>query len=104
VGKLRIKLPKTTILVLGIFPRGGNDDDTARQKNMKVNKLICNIGDEDRMIHYRDIGATFLDGRRMKPDLIPDGTHPNQKGYAAWAEAMEPIVSKLLGETNPVAK
>jgi lysophospholipase L1-like esterase len=56
------------------------------------------------MIHYRDIGATFLDGRRMKPDLIPDGTHPNQKGYAAWAEAMEPIVSKLLGETNPVAK
>ena len=104
VGKLRNKLPKTKILVLAIFPRGSNDDDTARQKNMKVNKLICNIGDEDRMIHYRDIGATFLDGRRMKPDLIPDGTHPNQKGYAAWAEAMEPIVSKLLGETNPVAK
>jgi len=104
VGKLRIKLPKTKILVLGIFPRGGNDDDTARQKNMKVNKLIANIGDEDGMIHYRDIGATFLDGRRMKSDLIPDGAHPNQKGYAAWAKAMEPIVSSLLGETTPIGK
>jgi beta-glucosidase len=104
VRKLRIKLPKTKILVLGIFPRGGNDDDTARQKNMKVNKLISNIGDEDGMIHYRDIGATFLDGRRMKSDLIPDGAHPNQKGYAAWAKAMEPIVSSLLGETTPIGK
>lgn len=104
VGKLRNKLPKTKILVLAIFPRGSNDDDTARQKNMKVNKLISNIGDDDGMVHYRNIGATFLDGRRMKSDLIPDGTHPNQKGYAAWAKAMEPIVSKLLGETTPVAK
>jgi lysophospholipase L1-like esterase len=98
VGKLRRKLPETKVLVLAIFPRGGNDDDTARQKNMKVNKLIAGIGDGDEMVHYRDVGDAFLDGRRMRGDLIPDGAHPNQKGYAAWAEAMEPHIAELLGE------
>ena len=34
----------------------------------------------------------------MNGDLVPDGTHPNEKGYAAWAEAMEPVIAKLLGE------
>ena len=98
VEKLRRKLPKTKVLVLAIFPRGGNDDDSARQKNMKVNQLIADIGDDDEMVYFRDIGDTFLNGRRMKGDLIPDGSHPNEKGYAAWAEAMEPMIVELLLE------
>ncbi|MGI9239731.1 MAG: GDSL-type esterase/lipase family protein, partial [Verrucomicrobiales bacterium] len=98
VDKLRRKLPGTKVLVLGIFPRGANDDDTARQKNMRVNGLIANIGDGDEMVYFRDIGDAFLDGRRMRGDLIPDGAHPNERGYAAWAEAMEPLISELLDE------
>ena len=98
VEKLRRKLPDTRILVLAIFPRGGDDRDGARQKNMAVNRLIESIGDEDPMVRFLDIGATFLDGRKMRADLIPDGTHPNRKGYAAWAEAMEPTIAEMLGE------
>ena len=95
VDKIRNKLPRTKVLLLAIFPRGGGDDDGARQKNMKVNKLIADIGDGD-MIHFLSINDTFLNGRRLKHDLIPDGTHPNAKGYAAWAEAMEPKIKELL--------
>ncbi len=98
VKKLRTKLPKTKVLVLAIFPRGGNDDDGARQINMKVNKRIADIGDGDPMVQFRNINDTFLNDRRLKQDLLPDGTHPNEKGYAAWAEAMEPILQELLGE------
>ncbi len=97
VQLLRRKLPKTKILVLAIFPRGGNDDDGARQINMKVNELIKNIGD-DKKVFYANINQAFLNGRRMKHDAIPDGTHPNEKGYQLWAEAMEPLVKKLMGE------
>ena len=97
VQKLRKRLPQTKVLVLGIFPRGGNDDDGARQINMKVNRLIENIGDGE-WVHYANIGHAFLNGRRMRGELIPDGSHPNDKGYAAWAAAMEPILAKLLGE------
>jgi beta-glucosidase len=100
VKQLRTKLPQTKVLVLAIFPRGGGDDDGARQINMRVNDLIADIGD-DKMVHYLNINEAFLNGRRLRQSLIPDGTHPNEKGYAAWAEAMEPTISKLLGE-NPV--
>jgi len=100
VKKLRTKLPQTKVLVLAIFPRGGGDDDGARQINMKVNDLTSGIGD-GKMVHYLNINEAFLNGRRLRQNLIPDGTHPNQKGYAAWSKAMEPTISKLLGE-NPV--
>ena len=29
---------------------------------------------------------------------MPDLLHPNAKGYAIWAEAIEPTVKKLMGE------
>jgi lysophospholipase L1-like esterase len=38
----------------------------------------------------------------MRGDLIPNGTHPNANGYAAWAVAMEPILAKLMNE-DPIA-
>ena len=97
VKKLRTKLPQTKVLALGIFPRGAGDDDSARQINMKVNELVSSIGD-GKMVHYLNINEAFLNGRRLRQNLIPDGTHPSEKGYAAWAEAMEPTLAKLLGE------
>ena len=101
VKKLRTKLPKTKVLVLGVFPRGSDDNDGARQINMKVNRLIENIGDGE-WVHYADISKAFLNGRRMRGDLIPDGTHPNAKGYAVWAAVMEPFLAKLMNEA-PIA-
>lgn len=95
VAKLRKQLPTTKVLVLGIFPRGGGDEDGARQINMKVNELISDIGD-GKMVHYLDMEDTFLDGRRLKPGLMPDGTHPSAAGYAAWAEALEPTIERLM--------
>jgi beta-glucosidase len=29
---------------------------------------------------------------------MPDGLHPNEKGYDIWVKAMEPSLAKLLGE------
>jgi lysophospholipase L1-like esterase len=30
---------------------------------------------------------------------MPDLLHPNERGYQIWAEAMEPLVKQLMGET-----
>ncbi|MCP4847823.1 MAG: hypothetical protein GY899_07755 [Verrucomicrobiaceae bacterium] len=95
---LRSKLPKTKVLLLGIFPRGGNDDDTARQVNMQVNRLISKFPDEFKMVSYLNINETFLTGRNLRHDLIPDGSHPNEKGYTAWAKAMEPTITRMMSE------
>ena len=96
-AKMRCKLPKTKILILGIFPRGAAPSPQ-REKNAKAGKLAWQIADNN-MIYYLNINGHFLgaDGTLPK-DVMPDLLHPNEKGYKIWAEAIEPTVAKLMGE------
>jgi lysophospholipase L1-like esterase len=98
VEKLQAKLPKIKVLVLAIFPRGPNNDDHLRQVNAKANEIIAKLADNQK-VFYLDIGPKFLaaDGTLSK-DIMPDLLHPNEKGYAIWAEAIEPTVAKLMGD------
>jgi lysophospholipase L1-like esterase len=100
VEKLRAKLPQTKVLILGIFPRGTNNEDRLRKVNMKASEIAAKLAD-GKMVFYLDIGPKFLssDGTLSK-DIMPDQLHPNAKGYQIWAEAMEPEVAKLMGETK----
>jgi lysophospholipase L1-like esterase len=98
VGRLRTKLPETKVLVLGIFPRGPDDQNDRRQVNMKTNEIVAKLAD-DKAVFYLDIGQKFLkDDGTLGKDIMPDLLHPNAKGYEIWAEAIEPTVAKLMGE------
>ena len=96
VRKLRSKLPKTKVLLLGVFPRGELPADPLRAKNVAINSLIKNAGDQ-RMVHYLEINDKLLkaDGSQDR-DVMPDLVHLSPQGYEIWADAIEPIVAKLL--------
>jgi beta-glucosidase len=96
-AEIREKLPKTKILMLGIFPRGAVPFPM-REKNARASELASEIAD-GKHIFYLNINDKFLeaDGTLSK-DVMPDLLHPNEKGYEIWAEAMEPMVKKLMGE------
>ncbi len=98
VEKLRTKLPNTKVLLLGIFPRGKDNEDPWRQINDKVNKLIAKL-DDGKMVFYLDIGPKLVaaDGT-ASTDVLRDLVHLSAKGYAIWAEATEPMVAELMGE------
>jgi lysophospholipase L1-like esterase len=98
VEKLRMKLPKTKILVLGIFPRGPDKEDAKRKVNEGANEIIKGLAD-GQMIQYLDIGPKFLaeDGTLSK-EVMPDLLHLNEASYRTWAEAIEPKVKELLDE------
>ena len=98
VDKLRQDLPKTKILLLAIFPRGKDSAEPRRQVNEETNQIISKLAD-DQAVYYLDIGNKFLqpDGTLPK-DIMPDFLHPNDKGYEIWAEAIEPMVARLMGE------
>jgi beta-glucosidase len=98
VERLRTKLPQTKVLVLAIFPRGPNNEDHLRQVNTKTNAIIEKLAD-GKDVFYLDIDPKFLaaDGT-LSTDIMPDLLHPNAKGYKIWAEAIEPMVKKLMGE------
>jgi lysophospholipase L1-like esterase len=97
VKKLREKLPETKVLVLGIFPRGADDNDPRRQTNRKANELIAKLAD-GRMVEYLDIGPAFLsDDGSLSKEIMPDLLHLSPKGYQIWAESIEPHVQRLMG-------
>lgn len=101
VNTVRQKLPKTKILLLGIFYRG--EKPNAEQKKLaETNRIIARLAD-DKTIWYMNINKTFLrpDGTIPK-ELFPDFEHPSPEGFRLWAEAIEPKVAELMGD-QPVA-
>ena len=108
VQLLREKLPTTKILLLAIFPRG-EKVTTERDVLATANRIAAKLAD-GKSIFYQDINHLFLnpDGG-VKASLMPDFEHPNETGHRAWASAIEPLVSKLMGdaplpEMPPAAK
>ena len=100
VGKLQNDLPDMKILLLGIFPRE-NTPGEIRAKMDAVNTSVSELADNYKTF-YLDIGREFLqpDGT-LPPEIMPDFLHPNAEGYKIWAAAIEPLVSRLLGEMSP---
>jgi len=95
---LRAKLPETKILLLAIFPRSERPDER-RKVCEETNALIAEL-DDGRWIHYLDIGDKFLEPDGTLPEkIMPDFLHPNEAGYRIWAEAVEPTLARLLGDT-----
>lgn len=96
-AELRTRLPKTKILVLGIFPRG-DKPSPQREKNAAASEMASQIAD-GKHVYYLNINDKFLTADGTLPrDVMPDVLHPNEKGYQIWAEAIEPTVKKLMGE------
>ena len=91
------RLPKTRILLLGIFPRG-EKPDANRQRIGEINQILAKLDGHDQ-VTFLDFGAKFLspDGT-ISRTIMPDFLHPNAEGYQIWADAMEPTLVKLLAE------
>jgi lysophospholipase L1-like esterase len=95
VKTLRDKLPKTKILLLGIFPRSPKPD-AARERIKAVNDKIQHLADGNH-VTYLDISKSFLnaDGT-ISPKIMPDYLHLSPKGYRLWADAIEPTLWSMM--------
>ena len=95
---LRMRLPSTKILLLGVFPCCASVDDPRRKLNVAINDRLQAYAD-NRQIFFLDLSRYFLDDQgRLIQDLMPDYLHPNERGYQVWADGMEDMVRKLLDE------
>jgi lysophospholipase L1-like esterase len=96
VAEFRKRQPQAKVLILGIFPRGLAADNAFRPSIKAINERLATMAD-NQQVFYMDIGDRFLapDGT-LPADVMPDGLHPNEKGYRIWAEAMAPRVKELL--------
>lgn len=112
VETIRKRHPETRILVLRIFPRGGDDEEgvsppsfnssaTCIETCRRAGELTSRLAD-GKKVFWLDINHLFLraDGR-INTELMWDLLHPSPAGAELWAKAVMPTLKKLLRD-NPV--
>ena len=114
VTTIQKRHPKTKILVLRIFPRGGDDEkgisppafnsspkciETCRQAGELTRQLA-----DGKKVFWLDINHVFLqpDGN-INTELMWDLLHPSPRGAETWVNAIMPTLRKLLND-KPVPK
>jgi len=97
LDEIHQRQPQAHVILMAIFPRGPKPD-ALRAKLDTTNKLLAQFAAPSR-VTFLDIGAKFLqpDGTITR-EIMGDYLHPTGKGYEIWAEAIEPLLVKLLGE------
>jgi beta-glucosidase len=97
VKVIKTRLPDTTVIVLGVFPRGQSGD--AVQKPLaKLNQLNSKL-ENGRDVRYLDISKSFLDNNGAVPlKIMPDLLHLSPEGYRIWADAIKDYLVEILDD------
>jgi len=97
---IRTKLPKTKILLLGIFQRR-EKPTPERAVLAEANNIISKLANYS--ISYMDINSVYVQPDGTIPaSLMPDYEHPSELGFKRWAEAIEAKVAELM-EDQPIS-
>ncbi len=98
VTTVRAKLPTTQILLLAVFPRGNKPDGklgASYEKIKEINGILAKL-DDQKSIHYLDIGDKFIQGKdALSAEIMPDFLHLSPAGYQIWADAITPKLNEL---------
>lgn len=116
VADLEERLPDTNILLLGILPSDLSDAKTDRDRS--INQYLATCYGENPRVTYLDISAIFYSNRDRDhdktgalnaalfydPRLPQHGKplHPDTNGQRRMAEAIEPTLAKIMGDTPRV--
>jgi lysophospholipase L1-like esterase len=92
IEQAQAKCPGAKIVLMGIFPRGQKAEDPKRAVLREINGLLASQGGKPG-VTFLDISEKWLgrDGTISK-EIMPDFLHPNQKGYAVWAEVLKTVL------------
>ena len=109
VEQLRSRLPHTRLLLLGVLPSDRSAFVT--ETTLAINRTLAEHYRSRNDVTYLDIAPTFMKAGRLDRDLFFDPRltppepplHPTAEGQALMAEAIEPTLAALLGDTKHVA-
>lgn len=94
--ELRQRLPQTRVLLLAVFPREASADAVLRRINEQINLKLAALADGDKVV-FANLNSAMLEADgSLSTSVMPDLLHPQQQGYTIWAEAMQPILARML--------
>jgi lysophospholipase L1-like esterase len=102
VEKVEQKLPDTKVLLLGILPK---EDDA--EKVEVINQYLAKHYGIDEKVTFLDIGTIYYKNGKLNADLFYDPKeyqsnplHPDTLGHRMMAEAIEPTLTRLFGDSS----
>jgi lysophospholipase L1-like esterase/dienelactone hydrolase len=102
VKLIRQKLPDSKIVLLRCFPGcyGGPNPTSHRFILERASDINLKLVDNQH-VFYCDVNHVFLnlDGS-INHTMMSDWLHPTPAGAKAWAQAMEPLLSTLMGDKS----
>jgi GDSL-like Lipase/Acylhydrolase family len=100
VALIHDRLPQTEIYFLSIKPSKRRWKYWPEMSS--VNAQIEEIARGDARLHTIDVATPLLDETGAPRDdvFILDGLHLNAEGYAAWTEAVAPVLHDRFGESR----
>jgi beta-glucosidase len=91
----RQKAPHARIILMAIFPR--NDSMIVTPSIERINQNIAKFAD-GRTIQFLNINDKLADKNGVLFDGVTvDKLHPSLNGYQIWADALKPVLRKMLG-------
>ena len=107
VNLIKKTYPEIKILVLRIFPRGGDDEKGISPPVFKSSEKCINICHEaglltkqladGKQVYWMDINKIFLlENGKINTKKMWDLLHPSPSGAEAWAIAVRPTLLKLI--------
>ena len=98
----RKECPDSKIILLRCFPGSYDGPNPTSHRNIleRASDIVSHIADNEH-VFYCDVNHVFLnlDGS-INQEVMPDWLHPNAKGAELWAQAMEPLLSKLMEDES----
>ena len=98
-AKLQNLYPEAKVLVLGVFPRRRELTHPHRKQIIELNSYLPELLKDIPNVTFIDIGPKFLDDKgSLSKEMMPDSTHPSEKGHEIWAEAIVPTLKEMMGK------
>ncbi len=95
LNTLQEKQPQMKIVLVGVLPRGDVKDER-RKIAKEISEGYKELADGEKII-FLDLSDRLLlpDGNFREGVVCEDKLHLAHDGYLAWAEALEPIITKF---------
>ena len=102
VALIRARQPKAKIILHPIFPRGESAQSArhgqARVRNDRTNALLKTFAQANPDIAWVDFNDRLVGPDGWVPrEIMADEIHPTDKGYDIWMDAVNPVLSQVLG-------
>lgn len=98
LDSMRRQAPGATVLLMGVLPRNNPPaGDALGPVIRRLNQRLAAFAD-GRRIRFLDLHDRLTDSAgRPAEGMTVDGLHLSLKGYQAWADALKPVLTELLG-------